>query len=137
MYITINNIIGEKTIHLSYPIYSSKEIAVITMLSNNVQYLLKESMKIRLKTSEDMALREGVYMDKKLNAMIGLELKSGIESRDYVSRTNKLENVTEMAISLEELDNSNNLANGRPSNALFTYYVTGSEYSTHFEPQVT
>ena len=33
MYITINDIIGEKRINLSYPICSSKEVAVITMLS--------------------------------------------------------------------------------------------------------
>ena len=39
-----------------------------------------------------------------------------------------------MVISLNELDNSDNLEDGKPSNALFTYYVTSSEYSTHFEP---
>ena len=39
-----------------------------------------------------------------------------------------------MVISLNELDNSDNLEDGRPRNALFKYYVTGSEYSTHFEP---
>ena len=38
MYITINDIKGIKTIYLSYPIRSSKEVAVIAMLSNNVQY---------------------------------------------------------------------------------------------------
>ena len=38
MHITINNVIGEKTIDLSYPILSSKEITVITMLSDNVEY---------------------------------------------------------------------------------------------------
>ena len=137
MYITTNGIIGEKTIDLSYPIYSinqRKEITVITILSDNIQYLLKESMKIRLKMGEDVALKEGVYTDKELNAIIGPELKSRIESRDYILRTNKLENVTEMAISLEELDNSNNLEDGRPSNTLFTYYVTGPEYSMHFKP---
>ena len=110
------------------------EVTVVIMLSDNVQYLLKESMKIRLKMGEDIALKEGVYTDEELNAIIGPELKSGIESRDYVLRTNKLENVTEMAITLEELHNSNNLEDGRPSNTLFTYYVTGPEYSTHFEP---
>ena len=40
-----------------------------------------------------------------------------------------------MDISLEELDNSDNLKDGLPSNTLFTYYVTGPEYSTHFEPR--
>ena len=39
-----------------------------------------------------------------------------------------------MVISLNELDNSDNLEDGRPSNTLFTYYVTGPEYSTCFEP---
>ena len=39
-----------------------------------------------------------------------------------------------MAISLNELNISNNLEDGKPSNTLFTYYVTGPEYSTHFEP---
>ena len=41
MYITINNIKGEKRIDLSYPIQnfdSGKVVAVIRMLSDNVQY---------------------------------------------------------------------------------------------------
>ena len=39
MYITINDIIGKKTIDLSYPVRSVKEIAVITMhVSDNIQY---------------------------------------------------------------------------------------------------
>ena len=40
-----------------------------------------------------------------------------------------------MVFSLKELDNSNNLEDRKPSNTLFTYYVTGPEYSTCFEPQ--
>ena len=38
MYITINDIKGEKRIDLPYPIYPKKEIAVVHMLSNNAQY---------------------------------------------------------------------------------------------------
>ena len=38
MYITINNIKGESRIDLFYPVHSDKEIAVIRMLSDNVQY---------------------------------------------------------------------------------------------------
>ena len=41
MYITIKDVIGEKRIDLAYPIKnfdSSKEIAVITMFSDNIQY---------------------------------------------------------------------------------------------------
>ena len=43
----INNAIGKKRRDPSYPISSGREIEVITMLSDNVQYLLKESMKMR------------------------------------------------------------------------------------------
>ena len=45
MYITINDIKGEKRIDLSYSIDSDKEIAVIIMLSNNTQY---KALKLRL-----------------------------------------------------------------------------------------
>ena len=38
MYITINNVTSEKRIDLSYPIRSSKEVAVISMISDNIQY---------------------------------------------------------------------------------------------------
>ena len=39
MYITINDVIGEKRIDLSYPIHSfnTKEIAVISVFSDNIQ----------------------------------------------------------------------------------------------------
>ena len=74
-------------------------------------------------------------MDKELNALIGLELKlQMMDSHNDVLRTNKLEKITKMVISLNKLNNSDNLEDGRPSNTSFTYYVTGPEYSTHFEP---
>ena len=57
-----------------------------------------------------------------------------IDSREDVLRTNKLEKVKKMIISLNKLDNSDNLEDGQPSNTLFTYYVTSPEYSMHFEP---
>ena len=39
-----------------------------------------------------------------------------------------------MVISLNELNNSDNLEDGKPSNTLFMYYAAGPEYSTCFEP---
>ena len=76
MYITINDIIGSKRIDLSYPIRSNKEITVVSMLSNNVPYWLQGSIEVLLKTGERIVLNEGVYMDRELNSLIGLELKS-------------------------------------------------------------
>ena len=40
-----------------------------------------------------------------------------------------------VAITLKELDNSDNLEDGKPNNTLFTYYVTSPEYYTRFEPR--
>ena len=39
-----------------------------------------------------------------------------------------------MVISLDELDNSDNLEDGRLSNALLTYHMTGSEDFVSFKP---
>ena len=125
MYITINDVIGEKTIDLSYPIYPEKEIAVVSMFSNNSQVLFQKSMEVLLYTGKKIVLNKGVYTDKELDSLIGTELKSQmLDSRDDVLRTNKFKKITKVAISLNELDNSDNLEDGRPSNTLFTYYVT-------------
>ena len=127
MYITINDIKGEKRIDPSYSIDSDKQIAVIIMHSSNSQILLHRSIEVLLKTGKRKLLSKGVYTDKELNSLIGKELKSQmLDSRNDILRTNKLERIMKMIISLNELDNSDNLEDGRPSNVLFTYYVTSS-----------
>ena len=105
------------------------------MLSGNVQYWLQGHLKVQLKSGKEIMLNKAVYRDKELNALIGLELRSQmIDSHNDVLRTNKLAKVMKMVISLNELDNSDNLKDGRPSNTLFTYYVTGPEYSIFRTP---
>ena len=46
-----------------------------------------------------------------------------------------LRGITEMIFNLDELDNSDNLEDGRPSDALLTYHVTSKDNFTRFEPQ--
>ena len=41
----------------------------------------------------------------------------------------------EITLSLDELSNSDNLKDGRPSNSLLTYYMTDDKDFMHFEPQ--
>ena len=55
--------------------------------------------------------------------------------RDDVLRISKLVSGTKITIILNEINNSDNLEDGRPSNTLFTYYVTSPEYYTNFESQ--
>ena len=138
MYITINDIKGEKTIDLSYPIHSKKEIAFVSVHISNSQILLHKSIEFLLKTGKKIVLNKGVYMDKELNSLIGMELKSQIlDSHNHIHRTNKLVNGTKITVSLNELNNSDNLEDGKPSNTLFMYFVTSPEYFMHFEPQST
>ena len=143
MYITINNVIGEKTINLSYQIHSTagwgkarKKIAVVSMHSNNAQILLHRSIGVLLKTDKKIVLNKGVYLDKELNSLIGTELKSQmLDSHNDILRTNKLVNGIKISITLNELDNSDNLEDGKPSNTLFKYFVTSPEYFMLFKPQ--
>ena len=46
-----------------------------------------------------------------------------------------MKGITEITLNLDELNNSVNLKDGRPSNELLTYYVTSNEDFTRFEPQ--
>ena len=58
-------------------------------------------------------------MDKELNSLIGTELKSQmLDSSNDILKTNKLEAIMKMIISLNELNNSNNLEYGRPRQCL-------------------
>ena len=136
MHITINDIKGEKTIDLSYPIHSKKEIAVVSMHISNSQILLHRSIEVLSIMGKKIVLNKGVYTDEELNSLIGTELKlQMLDSRNDMLRTNKLVNGTKITITLNELDNSDDLEDGKPSNTLFTYFVTSPEYFTRFEPQ--
>ena len=54
---------------------------------------------------------------------------------DQVIMKNKLKGITQMIINLDELNNSDNLKDGRPSNELLTYHVTDDKDFTCFKPQ--
>ena len=135
MYITINDIKGEKRIDLSYSIDSDKEIAVIIILSDNIQYNI---LKLRSVTDSDRKklIPSGTYASKELLSMLeGIIELNQFEVDDQVTKTNKLKGITEITLNLDELDNSDNLKDGRPSNSLLTYHMTSNEDFMHFEPQ--
>ena len=54
---------------------------------------------------------------------------------DQVIKKNKFKGITEMTINLNELDNSDNLKDGRPSNELLTCHMTDDKDFMRFEPQ--
>ena len=135
MYITINDIKGEKRIDLSYSIDSDKESAVIIMLSYNIQCNI---LKLRLVMDSDRKklIPSGSYTSRKLLSMLeGIIELNQFEVDDQVTKMNKLKGTTEITLNLDELDNSDNLKDGRPSNSLLTYYMTDDKDFMHFEPQ--
>ena len=140
MYITINNIKGEKRIDLSYSIQnfdSDKEITVIRMLSDNVKYeILKLNLVMDPISDEKKTIQRGTYASRELISMLEriVELNQ-FEVDDQVPKTNKLKGITEITLNLDELNNSFNLKDGRPSNELLTYHVTDDRDFTRFEPQ--
>ena len=77
----------------------------------------------------------GTYASRKLLSMLeGIVELNQFEVDDQVIKKNKLKSITEITLNLDELNNSNNLKDGRPSNSLFTYHVTNEDF-TCFEPQ--
>ena len=52
---------------------------------------------------------------------------------DQVIQKNKLKSITEMILNLDELNNSDNLKDGRPSKELLNYHVTSNEDFTSFK----
>ena len=137
MYITINNIKGEKRIDLSYSIDSDKEVAVIRMLSDNVQYEILKLRSVMDPISDTKKMiPKGAYASRQLLSMPeGIIELNQFEADDEVTKTNKLKGITEITLNLDELNNSDNLKDGRPSNSLLTYYVTDDKDFTRFEPQ--
>ena len=78
----------------------------------------------------------GTYAGRQLLSFVeGIIELNQFEIDDQVTKTNKLKGITEMIINLDELNNTINLKDGRPSNVLLTYHVTDDKDFTRLEPQ--
>ena len=140
IYITINNIKGEKRIDLSYSIrnfVSDKEITVTRMLSDNVEYKILKLRSVMDPISDTKKMiPNGTYASRELTSMLeGIVELNQFEIDDQVTKKNKLKGITEITLNLDELNNGDNLKDGRPSNELLTYHVTDDKDFTRFEPQ--
>ena len=81
---------------------------------------------------------KGTYAGRELLSMLeGIIELNQFEVDDQVIKKNKLKGITEITLNLDELNNSDNLKDGRPSNELLTYYVTSNEDFMYFEPQTS
>ena len=105
------------------------------MFSENTQYEMTKPLKLKLVDGSEKEVLNKTYTSRELKAFVeGKHLISDLDNDPQIIKTNKLAKVTDMSLKLDELDNSNNLEDGHPSNILFTYYMTGFEDFVHFEP---
>ena len=107
------------------------------MLSNNVKY---EILKLRLVMDPILdttkTIPSGTYAGRQLLSIVeGIVELNQFEVDDQVTKMNKLKGITEITFNLDELNNSDNLKDGRPSNELLTYHVTDDKDFTHFKPR--
>ena len=102
MYITINEVIGEKMIDLSYSIRNfgfSKEIAVISMLSENTQYEMTKPLKLKLADGSEKEVLGKTYTSRELNAFVeGKHIVSDLDNNPQIIKTNKSAKVTNILI---------------------------------------
>ena len=139
MYITIKDIKGEKTIDLSYTIRSNNDVAVIEILSDNVQYEIAKPFTIidDISSGNKKLILSKTYVGRELLYVLeGMVAFTQFENDELVIKMNKLRGITEMIFNLNELDNTDNLEDGRPSNVLLTYHVTDNEDFMLFEPNI-
>ena len=81
-------------------------------------------------------IASGNYAGREFLSMLeGIVELNQFEVDDQVTKTNKLKGITEITLNLDELNNSDNLKDGRPSNELLIYQVTDDKDFTCFEPQ--
>ena len=134
MYTTINNVIGEKRINLDSPI-EGKEIAVISMFSNNVHYWISEHVKVLLIMENKKELLVGPFTGREQRVSLGGKLTTiPLVCKGNIDKTSKLVRVMEVVISLDELDNTDKLEDGTLSKVLLRHHVTDSDEFTRFEP---
>ena len=107
------------------------------MLSDNVQYEVLKLRSVMDPISDTKKIiPKGVFAGRQLLSMLeGIVELSQSEVDDQVTKTNKLKGITEITLNLDELNNSVNLKDARPSNELLTYYVTDDKDFTRFKPQ--
>ena len=119
MYITINNFIDEKIINLAYPI-QGKEVAVVSMFSDNIGDEFTEPWTIELESRNKRVMAGTTDTRRELTDLVGGRIKlTESDKHPRINRTNKLAGIAEMVLSLDELDNTDKLEDGNSA----THYL--------------
>ena len=115
----------------------ARKFTVIRMLSDYVKYEIRKLCAVMDPISDaKKMIPKGACAGRELISMPeGIIELNQFEVDDQVTKTNKLKGITEITLKLNELNNSVNLKDGRPSNKLLTYHMTDDEDFKRFKPQ--
>ena len=108
------------------------------MFSDNVTYEITKYLEVTLKISDNGNAKKIIppkkYTGRELIAFLsGNIILEPIDSYPTVKKRNTLANILELRFILKELDNSQNLIDGYPSDILLTIHVTDYGNTTHYE----
>ena len=105
------------------------------MFSDNTQSEIKEPLDLELMGNDEKRIPNGTYTMRELSTFVERKMMLTNLNRDSrVIKTKKFTKISNMIFNLDELHNSDNLEDGRPSNTLCTYYVTSYNEFMHFKP---
>ena len=97
---------------------------------------MTEPFNLKLVDDSEKQILNGSYTKREIDAIVGRKhILADLSNNFRIIKMDKLAKVIDMIFNLNELDNSGNLKDGRPSDALFAYYVSSSKDFTLFEPQ--
>ena len=87
------------------------------MLSKNAQYEMTKPLKLKFADGSEKEVNTYTYTSRELNAFVGGKgIVSDLDNDPQIIKTNKLAKVTNMIFKLDELDNTNNLEDGKSRN---------------------
>ena len=116
---------AKKRINLAYLVQnldSSRVVAIVSMFSDNVQYRIKEPLNVLQITNEEKQLTKGTFRGRGLKVLIRRKvITTPLDNNENIVKMNKfflLAGSTEMVPTLDELNNTDNLEDGKLSNVI-------------------
>ena len=129
MFITIKNVVGEKTITIPGSIPPGKKIAIVEILNNTLACEVEEDI-FAEGFNDRPILKKGDHMSTKIREL-------SFDPKDFRTRSG-LVGITELNCCISELKTEENLIDGEPSDILHTYLVSEATKKAEvmrFEPK--
>ena len=134
MFITLKEVVGEKTITIDGSIPPGKKIAIVEILNNSMLCYCEKPILMfdgdKVDRRQHILLDQGFHMSKRIR-------DCDLEPRDFEPRSG-LGSVNEINYCIDELKTEENLIDGEQSDILHTYLVSPSTKSVElmrFEPK--